>query len=335
MKNRILAILLVLVMMVGVVIYINPISMVMEIFKDGDSSEIVDSTEVNLEEEGLRNTVLYYKDDKGFLVPVMRKIPWEEGIGKATLKKLINTEENKIEMEGMGLMPVIPSSTQIKGMNIKDGLCTVNFSKEFLNLASKSEEEMVLRSIVYTLTEFNTIDKVDFMIEGKEVNKFQFGTDMGLDGMTRKDINYVGNNENEHKAVVYYESTTNGIESYFVPVTKELKKTAQTGVTLLNALDALVEGPPEGSGLYSDIPAGTRVIGVEINDSVACINLSEEIGEIEEDKELAQKVSKYFALTVKEIYGDVVGVKLFKDGKKLEVKENKEPVAVPTFANEY
>ncbi|PAB58540.1 GerMN domain-containing protein [Anaeromicrobium sediminis] len=335
MRNRILAILLVLVMMVGVVIYTNPISMVMKFLKDEESSSIVDSTEVAVEDEGLRNTVLYYKDDKGFLVPVMRKIPWEEGIGKATLRELIDTEENKIEMEALGLLPVIPPNTQIKGMNIKDGLCTVNFSKEFLNLTSKSDEEIVLKSIVYTLTEFPTIDKVDFMIEGKEVSKFEFGTDIAFDGMSRKDINYVGNNQNEDKVVVYYESTTNGIESYFVPVTKELDKADQTGVTLYNALDALVEGPPAGSGLYSDIPLGTKVIGVDINDSIACINLSEEIGEIEEDRELVQKVSKYFALTVKEIYKDVVGVKLFKDGKKLEVKENKEPVAVPTFANEY
>ena len=38
---------------------------------------------------GFRNTIMYYLSDEGFIVPVMRKIPWEEGIGKATLGYLI------------------------------------------------------------------------------------------------------------------------------------------------------------------------------------------------------------------------------------------------------
>ncbi|NLB40996.1 MAG: hypothetical protein GX815_01805, partial [Clostridiales bacterium] len=31
-------------------------------------------------DELIRETIIYYEDDAGYLVPVMRKIPWVEGI---------------------------------------------------------------------------------------------------------------------------------------------------------------------------------------------------------------------------------------------------------------
>lgn len=335
MRKKYVAILLVVVvLMVGVGVYIKPISMVKAWLNKNQVAEIVDSSQVPTE-DGIRNTVLYYKDDKGLLVPVMRKIPWEEGIAKATLRKLVDTEENRLEMDLVGLTPVLPANTQIKGMNISDGVCTVDLNSGFLNFASHKEEAMVLNSIVYTLTEFNTIDKVKFMIEGKDVHKFEFGTNVALDGMARRDINYLGESSNEDKVVVYYEGTINGLESYFVPVTLNLDENNQTGVALLDVLDTLVAGPPEGSGLYSDIPDGTKVIGVDVNDNIACINLSAEISEIEDDMDLALKVSKYFALTIKEINKDVTGVKLYKEGKELDLEKEESDVALPTFANEY
>ena len=36
-------------------------------------------------EAGFRRTVLYYTAEDGFVVPVMKRIPWEEGSGKRPL----------------------------------------------------------------------------------------------------------------------------------------------------------------------------------------------------------------------------------------------------------
>jgi len=48
-------------------------------------------------------------------------------------------------------------------------------------------------------------------------------------------------------------------------------------------------------------------------------------------------VTKSFGLTVREQYQDIAGVKLMVNGKELKLGENKEknPVVVPTFANQY
>ena len=56
--------------------------------KETDVSLIIDTA--ILEEDGLRETVLYYRDEIGLIVPVMRKIPWEEGIAKAAINMLVD-----------------------------------------------------------------------------------------------------------------------------------------------------------------------------------------------------------------------------------------------------
>ena len=63
-------------------------------------------------EAGMRRTVLYYKDDDGFIVPVMKLIPWEEGIGRAAIGNLVDTAENRAEARSRGLNATIPDGVE-------------------------------------------------------------------------------------------------------------------------------------------------------------------------------------------------------------------------------
>ncbi|QZY54059.1 GerMN domain-containing protein [Crassaminicella profunda] len=338
--KKVVAISLILCMMISLAGCANPIHMVKGLFEDEEqsASNIVESGDDAQKDEGLRNTVLYYKDDKGFLIPVMRKIPWTQGrgIAKEALRAMIDNPANRKDIEEIGLIPTIPANTEIRGMNICEGLCKVDFSSDFLNYFSKEEETALVKAVTYTLTEFPTIDRVQVMIDGKVPNNLEYGTKTAQ-ALSRDNINYVSAKKSDNKVVVYYEGTTNGLESYFVPVTKGIEKNDQASTNVLDALDALVEGPPEGRGLYSEIPKGTRVVSVDMNESVACINLSEEILEVTDNEAAAQSVAKSFGLTVKEQNPLIAGVKLLVNGKELKLgKENKEdPVVVPTFANQY
>src|SRR5690554_462875 len=61
-----------------------------------DDIEIVSSDDSILdivEDDGMRKTVLYFQDENGYIVPVMRRIPWEEGIAKVTIRNMIDTSE--------------------------------------------------------------------------------------------------------------------------------------------------------------------------------------------------------------------------------------------------
>ncbi|TCO69855.1 GerMN domain-containing protein [Marinisporobacter balticus] len=338
--KRVVSIFLLICMVVSLVGCTNPISMVKGLFEDGDqaASNIIESFDDTQNDDTLRNTVLYYKDEKGFLVPVMKKLPWTEGrgIAKTALRAIVDSPTNKKDIEEIGLLPVIPANTEIKGMSIREGLCKVDFSSDFLNYFSKEEEAALVKAVVYTLTEFPTIDCVQIMIDGKIPTTLTYDTNVAQ-AITRDNINYVSATPSEDKVVVYYEGTTNGLESYFVPVTKAVEKEAVASVNLLDALDALVEGPPEGLGLYSEIPKGTHIVSVDVNDSIACINLSEEILDIVENDQAADSVAKSFGLTIKEQYPDIAGVKLLVDGKELKIgdKSKEKPMAVPTFANQY
>ncbi len=63
----------------------------------------------------------------------------------------------------------IPSGTRLLNIYIQNGICFVDFSKEFITNHSggSAGETMTLYSIVNTLTEFNTIKGVQILVEGK------------------------------------------------------------------------------------------------------------------------------------------------------------------------
>jgi germination protein M len=118
-------------------------------------------------DELIRETIIYYEDDAGYLVPVMRKIPWVEGIAKYTLRMMMDTPEQHEDLLMMGLRPLLPGDTEILGMSIKDGIAKLDLNEAVLNCKDAAEESNMIQGIVLTLTEFSTIDKVQFLFNGK------------------------------------------------------------------------------------------------------------------------------------------------------------------------
>ncbi len=303
-----------------------------------ETSNIIESLEE--ENSNLRDTVLYYKDDKGYLVPVMRKIPWPEGrgIAKAALRALVDNPANREDIEEMGLMPVLPPNTEILGMNIENGYCKVDFTEDFLNYSSSDEEKALVKSLVYTLTEFPTINEVEIMVNGKNPNRLTFGYDV-VESLSREDINFLGDGSGSEKVVVYYQGTVNGLESYYVPVTKEVELGEGEKLTAIKAIETLVEGPPADSGLYSVIPEGLDVVNVDVVDGVAYVNFTEEIKQVEDDA-IAESIIKSIALTLKEYYKEnayLEKVSILANGEEIDFGnlDKEEPAIIPTFANEY
>ncbi|MDK2928704.1 MAG: germination protein [Methanococcus sp.] len=94
-----------------------------------------------VEEDGLRKTTMYFQDSNGYLVPVMRRIPWEEGIAKSTINNMVDSPELREILSSSGLTPIIPTGTKINGMTIdpNTGLCKVDFTAEFNNKENKTD----------------------------------------------------------------------------------------------------------------------------------------------------------------------------------------------------
>ena len=83
---------------------------------------------------------------------------------KAALNQLIHGKPHSKESYS-----VIPKETKIIDVSINARIATVDFSREVLDHNSGAEgESLGINSIVFTLTEFDNINKVKFTVEGKE-----------------------------------------------------------------------------------------------------------------------------------------------------------------------
>jgi len=109
--------------------------------------------------------VLYFANEEGQLVAEQREIPKVVGIARETIRELILGPEN-----GM-LDPTIPAGTTLLDIDVNEGLCTVDFSKELIigHSGGSGSEYLTVYSIVNTLTQFGTIQEVQLRVEGKIV----------------------------------------------------------------------------------------------------------------------------------------------------------------------
>jgi len=111
---------------------------------------------------------LYFAGQEGnSLLPEVRTIQKTEGIARATMEQLIAGPG-----PGSELLPTIPQGTSLLDINVKeDGLCIVDFSGELLSEGADGviPDNLMVYSIVNTLAEFPTIEKVQFRINGQEV----------------------------------------------------------------------------------------------------------------------------------------------------------------------
>lgn len=327
----------------------NPLTSLRDFFNknagtiDGNTEQVEEETrsmsEVNASQpENSRATVLYYKDDENFLVPVMRYIPKGDlGIAKTALSALIYSPEKAQDLNVAGLTPTLPMGTKINGAVIKEsGLAIIDFSKEFLNFSNAKAEELGIKAIVYTLTEFPNIKSVEIRVDGKAIKEMPQGTKLDS-GLKRTEINMqaVENpGEKLSKVVVYYHKKGSGAYSYFVPVTKVVSGFENSAEA---AVSALLEGPTDGSSLTSSFPEGTQVLGVQVKDGMAYVNFSEQILAKQGDKAAEHAMIKAVTLTLKE-FPEISKAKIFVNGKIVENTDglgSNNFLDVPVFVNFY
>jgi hypothetical protein len=111
-----------------------------------------------------------------YLVREVHTLPKSEGIARAALNELISGTPTTADA-----YRVLPAGTKILGIKIENGLATVDFSKEVLSANVGAEGEgLGIDSIVNTLTEFPTIQKVAFTVEGSAENGMEWWGHVGL-----------------------------------------------------------------------------------------------------------------------------------------------------------
>ena len=110
------------------------------------------------------------------LVPVLRTVPRSTATATAAMKALLAGPSAKERAPARPIETLIPAGTELLGIKISGGLATVDLSAEFASLSPDGAWDLGSYSlhgrvaqVVYTLTQFTTVDRVDFKLDGKPV----------------------------------------------------------------------------------------------------------------------------------------------------------------------
>jgi germination protein M len=110
--------------------------------------------------------------DNAGLVPVLREIPKTQAVGAAALNALL-AGPNDAELGARPAMfTVVPDGTRFLGLRIEGGIATVNLSREFESGGGSASVAGRLAQVVYTLTQFPTVQGVRFELDGEPVEVF-------------------------------------------------------------------------------------------------------------------------------------------------------------------
>lgn len=99
-----------------------------------------------------------------------RQIPATKAVATAAMRELLlgptGTEDEN------GLHTEIPLSAKLHSVSISKGVATVDLSPEAEDGGGSLSVRMRLAQIVFTLTQFRTVDSVRFLVDGKAVTTF-------------------------------------------------------------------------------------------------------------------------------------------------------------------
>lgn len=128
-----------------------------------------EGAEINTYEKA--NLVLYFATEDGKHLKAYTKEQFYNtniSLEKLVVEQVISGPEG----ENMG-NPTINPDTEIIGVTVKDGVCYVNLSDEFLTQTYNVSPEVSLYSLVNSLVELNNVNKVQISINGETTQIFR------------------------------------------------------------------------------------------------------------------------------------------------------------------
>ena len=277
-------------------------------------------------ESGMRRTMLYLATEDGYVVPVMKKIPWEEGIGKAALSYLVSGADNDRSASGMGLKTVIPEGTQYTLRIDDDKQATLDLIG-YQPHSSKEEEQAMVGAVVNTLNEFGSIETVKITVDGSDKKTLPNGTDiskpMGEFSLNVED-GEVPVSGTANKLTLYFPNISASLN---IPVTRYTDKVP----SFATSIQELVKGSADGR-LLNCFPNGTELMSAYIYDGIATVEFNQAFTDIEQTEGTLEAARDAIYLCANE-YEEVYGVDILVEGK--EYSSHTEAVSAPVYVNEF
>jgi germination protein M len=216
--------------------------------EDASTKTESDDSKKNTETEEAEETVerqLFLLDSNGLVAPQSIELPVPESnkVAQQILEYLVK-DGPVTSLLPNGFQAVLPAGTEVLGLSIEEGTITVDLSDEFKEYAAKDELK-ILEAMTYTLTQFDSVDRVKLRINGEDLNEMPVSGTPIANGYTRANgINIVQSDTVDlinSKAVTMYFPTEHDDTQYFVPVTQYIE--AKDGNLHQAIVEALIDGP--------------------------------------------------------------------------------------------
>ncbi len=264
-----------------------------------------------LDSGSVRNTILYFEDENGYIVPTMRQITWVEGIGKETLDNLKSDDQRNITLSQKGLLPIL-SMDATCSLSIKESVAMCDLSAGAIQAENFVSEMNKVDAVVNTLCEFDSIDCVQILIDGETVETLANGAFIGKP-LFPQDINIEtmadAALDDEQKIVLYFENPNTSV---LVPITRAVT----ADVNVFTVFNELLRGPKDNSGLSNIIPQGTKLLDIKVTDeNILKINLSKEAKALKDTPE-KEKMLLVIILKTFEQFDNIDNVRILIDGKE-------------------
>lgn len=247
------------------------------------------SKEIKIDESitDKKEVVVYLMDNDYYLGRMIEYASYDNIIDLVNKKIdiLINGSDELNEFK-----PLIPKDTKINSIKIDKNNIYIDFSKELLNV-NKYNEEIMIESIIYTISDINGIDNIYLSIN-KEPLKYlpkskkeipyplnrSYGINKEYDIDSLKDIT---------KTTIYFNKKYNDIE-YLVPVTKVMNATSEKIDIIIEELKSIVNAQ---YNLNSYIDNNLEIVSHEINEDKMNLIFNEYI--LDKDKSVLLEEVKY------------------------------------------
>lgn len=148
------------------------------------AADYVDIIENGLSSQKKATLTLYYANEKGdALVKKIQDVVYESSysIEKDVINRLIQGPF------GDGYYRTLPANLQVISIGVKDKICYVNFDSTFLTDALSIDGNLIVYSIVNSLTELADVQRVQIMVDGDSNIVFR---DISLGIPLERNLNY-------------------------------------------------------------------------------------------------------------------------------------------------
>ncbi len=184
----------------------------------------------------------------------------EDAIGEVILYSIVEQLYNRI-ISNISVVPI--------NLHLRNNVASVAFGDNYLELTA-TEQILLRASLIYTLTDLDFIEGVEFFIDAQPLTN-NYGVTVGV--MDKEDIIFAGINPNpttnyQNITLYFRKEGTNALvaENREIQVNKDVPLEQYI-------LEELVRGPMQ-SGLEATLPQTTTINYIETKENVCQVDLS-------------------------------------------------------------